>query len=75
MNFIWGTGKNLINQEEIVMGNLKNKIEQFKRCGWILYDVIDFNDGKKSVNYIFVSGNERRVIYTQNGIIKAIDIA
>lgn len=57
------------------MGNLKNKIEQFKRCGWILHDVIDFNDGKKSVNYIFVSGNERRVIYTQNGIIKAIDIA
>ena len=57
------------------MRNLKNKIEQFKRCGWILYDVIDFNDDKKSVNYIFVSGNERRVIYTQNGIIKAIDIA
>lgn len=57
------------------MENLKNKIEQFKRCGWILHDVIDFNDDKKSVNYIFVSGNERRVIYTQNGIIKAIDIA
>lgn len=36
---------------------------------------IDFNDDKKSVNYIFISGNERRVIYTQNGIIKAIDIA
>lgn len=55
------------------MGNLKNKIEQFKRCGWILHDVIDFNDDKKSVNYIFISGNERRVIYTQNGIIRKID--
>ena len=65
----------IIAEEENIMRNLKNKIEQFKRCGWILHDVIDFNDDKKSVNYIFVSGNERRVIYTQNGIIKAIDIA
>lgn len=54
---------------------VKNKIKQLECCGWKLSDVARFNDNRKSVNYIFTSGDEWRVVmYTENNVIKKIDV-
>lgn len=49
-------------------------IAQFQRTGWKLQRIIDFKNDKKSVNYIFENGDEKRVIFTKNNIVKKIDV-
>ena len=52
---------------------ISESIIKLEKIGWKLYRTLNFEDKLRSVNYFFENNNIKLVIYTENGIIRAME--
>lgn len=52
---------------------ISESIITLEKIGWKLYRTLNFEDKLRSANYFFENDNIKLVIYTENGIIRAME--